>query len=42
VTVDDVLASYPQAAAAGLGPDLPTLLMSYPELADALHEVFAC
>ena len=41
VTVDDVLASYPQAAAAGLVPDLPALLTSHPELADALREVFA-
>jgi hypothetical protein len=41
VTVDDVLASYLQAAAAGLVPDLPALLASHPELADALREVFA-
>lgn len=41
VTVDDVLASYPQAAAADLVPDLPALLTSHPELADSLREVFA-
>lgn len=41
VTVDDVLRSYPQAAAAGLVPDLPALLASHPELADALRDFFA-
>jgi hypothetical protein len=41
VTVDDVLASYPQASAAGMVPDLPALLTSHPDLADALREVFA-
>ena len=40
VTVEEVLHSYPQAAAAGLVPDLPTLLENYPELADFLREFF--
>ena len=34
-------ASYPQAAAAGLVPDLPSLLERHPELADALRHFFA-
>lgn len=41
VTVDDVLLSYPQAAAAGLVPDLPALQTGHPELANALGDFFA-
>jgi hypothetical protein len=41
VTVEEVLRSYPQAAAAGLVPDLSALLASHPELADALRAFFA-
>jgi hypothetical protein len=41
VTVKDVLRSYPQAAAAGLVPNLPALLASHPELADVLRDFFA-
>jgi hypothetical protein len=40
VTVEEVLRSYPQAATAGLVPDLPTLLENHPELADLLREFF--
>lgn len=41
VTVDDVLLSYPQAASAGIVPDLPALLTSHPELAEVLDDFFA-
>jgi hypothetical protein len=41
MTVKDVLRSYPQAAAAGLVPNLPALLASHPELADVLRDFFA-
>ncbi|HEY7309526.1 MAG TPA: hypothetical protein VH643_09225 [Gemmataceae bacterium] len=41
MTVKDVLRSYPEAAAAGLVPNLPALLTSHPELADALRDFFA-
>ena len=41
ITVDDVLSSYPEAAADGLVPDLQTLLARHPELADVLREFFA-
>jgi hypothetical protein len=41
VTIEDVLRSYPQAAAAGLVPDLSSLRAIHPELADALHRFFA-
>jgi hypothetical protein len=40
VTVEEILRSYPQAAAAGLVPDLPALLEIHPELAKALHDFF--
>jgi hypothetical protein len=41
VTLDDVLLTYPHAAAAGLVPNLPELLESHPELADILGDFFA-
>jgi hypothetical protein len=41
LTIEDVLRSYSQAAAAGLVPDLPSLLASHPELDDALSRFFA-
>ena len=41
VTIEDVLRSYPQAAAAGLVPDLSSLQDSHPELTDALRRFFA-
>jgi hypothetical protein len=41
VTIEDILQSYPQAAAAGLVPDLPSLRASHPELDDALRRFFA-
>ena len=40
VTVEEVLRTYPQAATAGLVPDLPTLLENHPELADLLRAFF--
>lgn len=42
VTVEDVLRSYPQAAAAGLVPNLAALLEKHPEVADALRDFFGC
>jgi hypothetical protein len=41
LTLDEVLHSYPQAAAAGLVPDLRTLLEDHPDLADVLRDFFA-
>jgi hypothetical protein len=41
VTIEDVLSSYPQAAEAGLVPDLQSLRASHPELTDALRRFFA-
>jgi hypothetical protein len=41
VTVEEVLHSYPEAAAARLVPDLPELLRRYPDLADELTAWFA-
>jgi hypothetical protein len=40
VTLDDILRSYPQAAAARLVPDLPELLRRYSDLADELTAWF--
>ena len=39
--LDEVLHSYPQAAAAGLVPDLRTLVEDHPDLADVLRDFFA-
>ena len=41
ITLDDILRSYPQAAAAGRVPDLPELRRRFPDLADALASWFA-
>jgi hypothetical protein len=41
LTVQDVLASYAEAAAAGRVPDRATLLARHPELAEALCTFFA-
>jgi hypothetical protein len=41
VTIEDVLRSYPQAAAASLVPDFSSLRASHPELTDALRRFFA-
>lgn len=41
LTVQDVLASYPEATAMGRVPDRATLLLRHPELADALCIFFA-
>ncbi len=41
LTVDDILRSYPQAAAAGLVPDLPELRRRFPDLAESLASWFA-
>jgi hypothetical protein len=38
LTVADVLAGYPEAAAAGLVPDRAALLLRHPELAEALAD----
>jgi hypothetical protein len=41
ITLDDILRSYPQAAAAGRVPDLPELRRRFPDLAAALACWFA-
>jgi hypothetical protein len=41
LTVDEVVRSYPQAAAACLVPDLQTLLADHPDLTDVLRDFFA-
>jgi hypothetical protein len=41
LTLCAVLRGYPQAAADGLVPDLPTLQQRHPELADLLKDFFA-
>jgi hypothetical protein len=41
ITLDDILRSYPQAAAVGRVPDLPQLRRRFPDLADALARWFA-
>jgi hypothetical protein len=41
VTLDEVLLSYPQAAADGLVPDLCALREQHPELAEVLNAFFA-
>jgi len=38
--VEDILLSYPQAAAAGLVPDAHELLRRHADLADVLHHLF--
>ena len=40
VTVEEVLRSYPEAAADGLVPDVGVLREQHPELADVLDEFF--
>ena len=40
ITLDDILRSYPQAAAVGRVPDLPQLRRRFPDLADALASWF--
>jgi hypothetical protein len=41
MTVEDVLHSYPQAAANSLVPDLPALMACHPELAEVVRIFFA-
>ena len=41
VTIQEVLQSYPLAAAAGLVPNLAELLEMHPELTDGLRDFFA-
>jgi hypothetical protein len=41
LVVEDVLRTYPRAAAAGLVPDREELLRRHADLADALRELFA-
>jgi hypothetical protein len=41
LTLEEVLHSYPQAAAVGLVPDLRELREQHPELADAMRAFFA-
>jgi hypothetical protein len=41
LTLQDALLSYPQAAAAGLVPDLRQLLRDHPALAEELTALFA-
>jgi hypothetical protein len=41
LTLEEVLHSYPQAAAEGLVPDLRVLLEEHPELGDAVRAFFA-
>ncbi len=40
LTLEEVLASYPQWSAAGLVPDLPSLLSRHPDLDAVLREFF--
>ena len=41
LTLEEVLLSYPQAAAEGLVPDLEMLTKQHPELAGVLRDFFA-
>jgi hypothetical protein len=41
LTLEEVLLSYPQAAAEGLVPDLLTLTQQHPELAGVLRDFFS-
>jgi hypothetical protein len=41
ITLDDILRSYPRAAAAGRVPDLPQLRRRFPDLAEPLASWFA-
>jgi hypothetical protein len=41
LTLDEILRSYPRAAAAGRVPDLPELSRRYPDLAESLTAWFA-
>ncbi len=41
LTLQEVLASYPQWSATGLVPDLPSLLQRHPELDEDLRRFFA-
>lgn len=41
LTLEEVLASYPQWSASGLVPDLPSLLQRHPDLDEDLRRFFA-
>jgi hypothetical protein len=41
ITLEEILRSYPEAAALGLVPDLETLTQQHPDLAQPLRDYFA-